>query len=304
MSMLLASAAFASRVRDEPLVLVDVGARGDLQPPFDAIAPAALQVIGFEPDADECARLNTLPGSARYLPVAVWSRAGVVDVHVARTPSCSSVHPPDAGLLARYDRAHVMPRDTVSVVRYPTTTLDAALDEAGLRADVVKVDTQGAEREILQGAAATLRDDVLALIVETWTVPIHAGQGLTGEIMQMAADAGLTLFDVDVAAAWTRRSHANRALGGKRQIVGLDLLFLRDPTAWEVAESAVRRAKGAAVAEAFGFPDVALELLAADAELSAVVLAAAAERVRRHRFGRLRRLLGQNRTEHFASLHA
>lgn len=305
MSALLASPLFAERVAGDPLVVVDVGARGELQPPWDTVSPEALRVIGFEPDREECQRLNESAGAdARYVPAALWSGPGEVDVHVARTPSCSSVHPPNAPFLARYAPPHVEPRDTLTVARYPSATLDGVLDAERVRCDVIKVDTQGAEREILQGAERVLREDAFAAIVETWTVPVHAGQGLTGDIMQLAHEAGLSLFDVAVAAAWERRSAADRNLGGKRQIVGLDLLFLRDPADWPAGAPETRRIKAAAVAEAFGFPDVALELLDGERALAAIVLAAAAERTRPRRLGRLRSVLGRGPDTPFAPLHA
>lgn len=306
MTGLLHDPAFAAAIAGEPLVLVDAGARGRLDPPWEGLGAEVLTVVGFEPDADECRRLEAAaPAGQRYLPVALWSHATEVDVHVAATPSCSSVHPPNAELLRRYADPHVRPRDTASVARFPAQALDDVLDEHGLRADVLKVDVQGAEAEILRGAARALRETVDVAIVETWTVEVHRGQGRTHDVLALAADAGLSLFDVGVAAAWDRRASAGLDLAGKRQLVGLDLLLIRDPADFPAEAGPVRRAKAAAVAEAYGFPDVALELLPDGGPLRDAVLAGAAERraARGSRLRRVRGILGRPGPD-FAPLHA
>ncbi len=306
MRTLLHDPAFAAAVAGRALVLVDAGARGELDPPWAGLGPEVLTVVGFEPDAEECRRLqDAAPPGRRYLPVALWSHDAEVQVHVAATPSCSSVHPPNERLLRRYADPHVRPRDTAAVERYPARPLDAVLDEQDVRADVLKVDVQGAEAEILRGAARALRETIDVAIVETWTVEVHRGQGRTHDVLALAADAGLSLFDVGIAAAWERRSADGLDLVGKRQVVGLDLLLIRDPADWPADADPVRRAKAAAVAEAFGFPDVALELLPSEGPLREAVLAGAAERraARDSRWRRVRHLLGKSDPA-FASLHA
>jgi FkbM family methyltransferase len=269
----LFSDAFRGAVAEDPLVLVDVGARGGMEEPWRSLPPEVLRVVGFEPDAAECERLNAsaLAGH-RFLPVALWDSEREVEVHVAEVPTCSSVHPPNAELLSVYRSEHASPRETREVVSYPATTLDQALAGQNLACDVLKVDTQGSEGEILRGGAETIRRDVLCALVETWTVPVHSGQALTGDVLSFMADAGLTLFDVSVAAAWQRPLPEGVELDGKRQVTGLDLLFLR---ASRPAGAETRLLKLAAVADVFGFPDLALQLLAESSSTDARALSRA-----------------------------
>lgn len=253
--------AFAGLVHEDPVVLVDVGARGELEEPWRLMDPAAVQVVGFEPDREECDRLAQQDPSRRYLPVALWSSDTEVDVHVAAYPGCTSVHPPNASVLARYAPEHVEPRATRTVARYPARRLDDVLRDEGIKCDVVKIDTQGSEGEIIRGAPESLGRDAFAVIVETWTVEVHRGQALTGDIMRELADLGFSVFDVGVAAAWTRRAGAGAELVAKRQVTGLDLLMLKDPAP---EGSTIDRVKWAGIADAFGFTDYALEILSPD----------------------------------------
>jgi FkbM family methyltransferase len=310
---LIHSRLFGQAVTDDPLTLVDVGARGRLDPPWDAIPPGALQVIGFEPDVEECARLSAqAPGGMRFLPIALWSQPAEVEVHVAATPSCSSVHPPNDDLLRDFADEHVAPRTTATKVRYPANTLDAVLAVEGLGCDFLKIDTQGAEGEIVRGASATLRDRAMGALIETWTLEVHRGQQLTGAIMSQMDELGFQLFDMSVGAAWQRRRKGAVDLLGKAQVVGLDLLYLRHPAGGVSGQvSDLTILKAAALAEVFGFPDVALELIgtvdsAQWAEEARDVVRASA-RGRRTPVARARRVLRRIRSldsGDFAPLHA
>ena len=263
----LFSEALKAAAADDPLLLVDVGARGGPEEPWRSLSPEVLRVVGFEPDAEECERLNAAaaPGR-RFLPVALWDSERDVDVHVADVPTCSSVHPPNSELLEAYRPEHGAPRETRAVVSYPATTLDRVLAREQLKCDVLKIDTQGSEGEILRGAAEALEHDVLCAVVETWTVPVHLGQALTGDVLRLMDGAGLTLFDVSVAAAWRRPLPDGMDLNGKRQLTGLDLLFLR---ASRPAGPETRLLKLAAIADVFGFPDLALQLLSGSSSADA-----------------------------------
>jgi hypothetical protein len=172
------------------------------------------------------------------------------------------VHPPNQAVLERYRACHGDPRDTEAVIQVPCVSIDEAISELSLTPDFLKIDTQGAEYEILQGARHTLESCLFGVITETWTTEVHAGQKLTGDILTLMHERGFSLFDLTVAAAWQRRSVDTRPVNGKGQVTGLDLLFLREPASFvATCASIARRVKAAAIAELYGFPDVALDLL-------------------------------------------
>jgi len=311
---LIHSPEFARASLADPLTLVDVGARGALDPPWDSIAPSALRVIGFEPDSEECARLSAdAQANRQFLPVALWSQEGEVVVHIAASPTCSSVHPPNQGLLSQFAREHGDPRATTATVRYPAHALDDALESVGARCDFLKIDTQGSEWEILSGASRTLTEQALGVLIETWTAEVHRGQQLTGAVMSRMHEVGFQLFDVAVAAPWHRRADLRLPMMGKAQVVGLDLLYLRDPSKLDLGQAGdeLRVLKAAAVAEVFGFPGFALEVLqnvaTADWTRAAQDIIVAAARGRRAPAARARRLYRRLRSRpsgDFAPLHA
>jgi hypothetical protein len=122
--------------------------------------------------------------------------------------------------------------------------------------------------------------------------------------MRELTGLGFAVFDVGVAAAWTRRAGAGADLVAKRQVTGLDLLVLKDPPP---AGSMVQRAKWAGIADAFGFTDYALEILtgnnSAEAEAMRAAIVRGATPSAGPRRGLLRRRTPVPHERPFASLH-
>lgn len=248
-------------VRDCPLVYVDAGARGGLQGTWAEVDDDRLRVVAFEADPDG---IRELQGRSNFdvIGAALWSDPGTVDIHLAAIPTTSSVYPPNWSLLERFLPQHSEPRRTVEVASIPCTTIDASLKQVGRRADFIKLDTQGSEFEILSGAEEALAESVFGVVAESWTIEVHKGQRTTGEILSFMHQRGFSLFDMSVGAAWHRRGADRLKHLNKRQIVGLDLLFFREPSlAPGHFATPVAAAKAAAIAEMYGFPDLALEII-------------------------------------------
>jgi FkbM family methyltransferase len=259
------SDAFKSIVSEAPLIYVDAGARGGLQGPWAEIKDERLHVVAFEPDPEGARALRGRP-NFDVVESALWSHPGTIDVHLAKIPGTSSVHPPNWGLLQRFPAQHREPRTTLKTISVPCDTLDSALLKIGRRADFIKIDTQGSEFEILSGAVKALEESVFGVIAESWTIEVHRGQHMTGEILSFMNQRGFELFDINIGAAWHRRGSGRLKNLNRRQIVGLDLLFFREPASIPLRfVDPVAAAKAAAIAELYGFPDLALEIV----ELSA-----------------------------------
>lgn len=73
-------------------------------------------------------------------------------------------------------------------------TLDSIFDISGDSRvpppDFLSLDAQGAEYSILQGAVSTLKQDVIALLMEVWFQPVYEGQKLFGDVSSFLYDKG------------------------------------------------------------------------------------------------------------------
>ena len=146
-------------------VALDIGASlGEWAVPLARAVGPAGRLVAFEPQplaARSLARtfaVNQL-AQARVVECAVSDRVGTQDL--ARPEITSSAV--DSGR-ARLGAA--APGETVAAVR--TVTIDVFMDETTLdRLDLVKIDVEGHERAVLDGASATLARFRPALVVET-----------------------------------------------------------------------------------------------------------------------------------------
>lgn len=246
-------------LKKNKIVIADIGARGKLIHPWFDIDKNLLLIVGFEPDEKEIERLKKSYPSNLYFPYALWNHNQTLTLHINTNPYTSSIYPPNFNLLNKYDEIHSSPRKTKRIKKVRSKTLDSIVNQYNIHPDFLKIDTQGAEFEILEGAKGAVQNDTFAILIETWTEEVHKKQKLTGDILQLMHKNGFILMDMDVAASWYRKSAKKYNAFGKSQIIGLDLLFFKNHIGKEFF-SYEKLIKAALIADIYGYPDVAIEL--------------------------------------------
>ena len=169
---------------------VDVGARWGAHQRWSALNDRA-DIVCFEPDAEEVARLNeSKPDNVHYHPFGLSDTDGQSDLHITAEPACSSVFPPVPALYEHYSSLDAMrPVRTISV---PLKRLDDVVANAA----VIKLDTQGAELAILRGATRVLATCSL-VDVEVEFNPLYLGQPLFCDVDRFMRDQGFVLWRFD-----------------------------------------------------------------------------------------------------------
>ena len=240
----------------EGFTFVDVGAMGALD--FSAGLAPLTSLHAFEPQAGACADLREKYAahpfkSLRINPCALGSEEGVMPFHITRHPAMSSLLAPDGeayrkalGQHRDYGTWHqtiVVERDTTVDVR----TLDR-YDGIALPIDYLKIDTQGSELEVLQGARQLLKDrQILVVKVEASTVAVYDRQPLFEEVCSFMKGSGFLLVDFVVAD-----------IGSGLQAPSGDALFVLAGM-----EEPAHRIRAAAVLSWLGRPQVARRVAAA-----------------------------------------
>ena len=152
------------------------------------------RVVSFEPLAAAHAVLARKaamqPRWTAHPRAAVGAAPGEVTIHVAANSVSSSVLPM---LQSHVDAA--IGSQTVGSESAPVIRLDdvAAGCLQGSKAALLKVDTQGFEWEVLDGAAQTL-DKVAAVQLELSLVPLYGGQRLWRDYVDRMERLGFQLY--------------------------------------------------------------------------------------------------------------
>lgn len=205
----------------ERIRLIDVGARGGIHERWEPYHDR-IEVRAFEPDRKECDRLNRQPRPypIEYLPFALGANDGEpATLHVCRQPGCSSLLPPNMELCSGFAYG----RNLEVVGQHPMmlSRLDTVM--ANFPPDALKIDTQGTELSILQGAG-NLLDTTLAIELEVEFIEQYTGQALFAEVDAFMRSKGFTLRGLR-RDYWRNLGSYLHAYGG--QLIHGDALYLR-----------------------------------------------------------------------------
>jgi FkbM family methyltransferase len=137
-------------LRENRVVIVDVGARWGYNSEWRVFGDC-LSVYCFEPDEEECDRLNASAGAnVRYLPFALGAKSGDAMLYHTRLTASTGLYRTNWDYFSRLlnrDNAIIDKESTIRV-----TTLDEALNAAGVQSiDFLKLDVEGAELDVLVG---------------------------------------------------------------------------------------------------------------------------------------------------------
>jgi FkbM family methyltransferase len=165
--------------------LIEIGARPveGQQEPFHAILDAfpGSRVVAFELDEELCAELNRKanPG-VQFYPAALGRRSEIRTLYRTVDPVCTSLYEPNAEFLKLYNNLEVAMLESTETVS--TISLDEFTAAQGIeRVDFIKIDIQGAELDVLEGAPRAL-EETLAIVSEVEFVPIYLDQPLFGDV--------------------------------------------------------------------------------------------------------------------------
>ena len=211
-----------------PTAIVDVVANPiDGDPPYKAMLAAGLcTVTGFEPQAAALARLQQAKGPREsYLPYALADGTERT-LHICQLEGMTSLLVPDPAHLALFN---LFPIWGTVKERIPVTTrrLDDIAEITQL--DFLKMDVQGAEREVLAHGRTKLKD---AVVVQTEVsfVPLYHDQPSFGDMDLALRELGFLPHSSIGTKIWplTPMVVGNEPNRGIRQLLETDMIYVRD----------------------------------------------------------------------------
>lgn len=175
--------------KSEPIKIIDVGAMmfEETPPDYHALMkPGVAKVIGFEPDEQECQKVNqSYKGDCVCLPYFIGD-GSERNFNQCNCNMTSSLYEPNTELLEKFqmlsELTQVVKRCTVSTER-----LDDIDEVQG--ADYLKIDVQGAEVDVFNGAKNLLAG-IMIIHTEVEFVPLYIDQPLFAEVDQVLRKNG------------------------------------------------------------------------------------------------------------------
>jgi len=246
-------------------VVVDAGGRYGLHPSWRGYE-APLDYRMFEPEPEEAARLTRKYAARGDVTVFAEALGAVPDTTLelfitAHRGYVGATRPNPDSLwfgAVRPDEGRV--EGTITV---PATTLDARLAADGdIRADFLKIDVEGHELAVLEGAARAL-ERVLALRIEVQFDDSFETQTASAIFSHVIDRLGFRLMRLDYDGRGQPLSYFT-VDGNFGALCGCDALFVRKPPsieAWGGDQAAAGLLKLAVFALRNGMPDYAVVCL-------------------------------------------
>lgn len=228
-----AGSSISSDLRTMPLGFIDIGARGGVHKIVERIAKLTA-VLAFEPDPKECAELrdqmlNSTWANYSVEPIALGLKDDEAQLHVLSSAVNSSLRLPNPEFVRRYAMTGF---EVVKKIPLRTTSLDKLLfaerSQESFWGEFIKIDTQGTEFEILQGAERTLRERTVALIVELEFFEMYSGEKLFSETEQWLRALGFSFYGFDLHCRSAKLLDKKRSAGRERAFFA-DTIFFKDP---------------------------------------------------------------------------
>jgi FkbM family methyltransferase len=169
----------------EFLTVIDVGANSGQFATFARHRWPGARLICFEPLPGPRRQLEALlRGRAEVHPVALGSEPGRAEMHVASRADSSSILPLGEA------QKRLFSMEEAQVLSVPVERLDSVVLSGEVTGPaLLKIDVQGFEFEVLQGATDLL-DVIDAIYVECSFMELYVGQRLAGDVIDMVKELG------------------------------------------------------------------------------------------------------------------
>ena len=211
-----------------PVQIVDIGA-SDIEdkPIYDSLMEEGLgHLTGFEPAPDMFEKLKDLTAEEKhYLPYALGDGTEQT-LKICRAPGMTSLLEPNMELLSHF---HGFDDWAVVEERLPIQTHRLDDIEEIDDFDFIKIDTQGAEHQIIEAGQEKISKAV-AMHVELSFKPIYHGEKSFAEVdllMQKMCFALHTLEKVNTRA-FRPMMFNNNIFDGLRHILQVDAVYIKD----------------------------------------------------------------------------
>ncbi len=249
--------------KKNPLVVADVGAASGFEKHWDVFKDQMIRV-GFEPNEESFKKLKNTK-NCQYYNIALGKEAKKAPFYVTKFRYASSAFKVNEAFMSRFSNFPY--HQTKSVETIETVSLDTFCENNVMpQIDFMKMDTEGTELEILQGAKNMLKG-VLGLDIEIAFQQYHADRPVFRDVDTYLHKHNFSIYDLDCYR------HARKSLPNLKkaivypsdhgQILWAQGLYMKDMIGNRNNANIVSKGrilKAICLFELFCHPDSAIEL--------------------------------------------
>ena len=185
---------------DRPPVLIDIGASGEINAKWKAIAPYSVCLAFDADDREFNVAEKVASGYKRLLVVnriVTANEVTAADFHLTASPFCSSLLKPQQEQLRPWIFHSLF--EIQKTASLPATTISAALRQAGLTyIDWFKTDTQGTDLRLFKSVPEEISRTILAAEFEPGIMNAYEGEDKLHAVMEETNRLGYWLSTMDV----------------------------------------------------------------------------------------------------------
>ena len=261
---------FEEYFRKYPFTMVDIGASGGAVKEWERLGKY-VKIVGFEPDERAYADLVKEKNTGRdikYLNTLVHKEYNPkAKFNLYKGQQLSSIFFPNVDILSRFGKTDAW--EIARSIEVEVDSLDNQLRKNNINdIDFIKLDTQGSELMVLEGAVKTLEGPIFGIHVEIEFNPVYKDQPLFSDVDIFLRKHGFQLFEIMRSKYW-KQPIDDKFVKSNGQIMYGDMLYLRDFEHFDGMlkvrpDKYFRKSKllkAAAISALYGHMDYAFEML-------------------------------------------
>ena len=206
--------------------LLDLGASGKLPDYWKPLAKL-INLIGFDPNKEECVRLNSEESeflTQKFLPYAIAGESKNFTLYKTNSIYCWSLLEPDLQWLRRFSYSDLFEiNETEKISAY---TLEDVKELADLDIDAIKIDTQGLELQILNASEKIVKNCIF-IETETGFTKNYLGETTFDEIALYMRSKGFGLFAINTDHRISRKNNFSEKTNNE-EMLWCEAIWLRD----------------------------------------------------------------------------
>ena len=213
-----------------PINFVDIGARGDFFPLINPISDI-VKVIGFEPDKKAALELinkqkkNKSFAGFEVISEGLFNKKQKKKLFELSAKTNNSIFKPNYHFIDRYKMIKWIIKNSSFI---NVDCLDKILKKQKQVAEIIKIDTQGSEYEILEGAKNTLKKTV-CVIVEVSFCELYEKQKFFSEVELLLRKNGFCFYGFNSFHNRSKKFLKKDNYKFRERIFQTDAIFFKDP---------------------------------------------------------------------------